>query len=383
MSEEELNRDLYREIGVEEDTEYETGSSEDGFMSEPFNPTKISITPQSPTISNLVDMMRQSPSEIDLNTDFQRSGNLWGPEKQSRLIESILIKFPLPAFYFDAESEKKWLVVDGLQRLCSLYNFIVKESLELTGLEFLKLKGKKYSELDRSLQRIIDQTQVTAYVINPGTPPKVKYNIFKRINTGGLVLEPQEIRHALFQGVAADFVKEMASLQSFKSATENKVPVNRMLDREFANRFVAFYLIEPDDYRPDLDSFLSEAMEKIQKLDETECKNILDAFDNAMKTAKAIFGNWAFRKANHYPDRRMPINKSVFEVWAVELAKLSLTGQNFLISKKTIVFDHFASLCKSDQKFLDAISQATGDKSRTSYRFRKIRELIQEILNDK
>lgn len=380
MSEEELNKDLYKEIAVEEETGSNSGSSEDGLMSDPFNPAKISITPQSPTISNLVDMMRQNPSEIDLNTEFQRSGNLWEDEKQSRLIESILIKFPLPAFYFDAESEKKWLVVDGLQRLCSLNNFVVKNSLKLTGLEFLKQhEGKRYSELDRTLQRTIDQTQVTAYVINPGTPPKVKYNIFKRINTGGLILQPQEIRHALFQGISANFIQKLASLESFKSATEAMIPTNRMLDREFANRFVAFYLTDPDDYKPDMDSFLNEAMEKIQKLDDAERNSILNAFDNAMKTAHTIFGNWAFRKADQYPDRRMPLNKSVFEVWAVALAKLPPDRQKILVSNKNIVIEKFAMLCKKDITFLDAVSQATGDKSRTSYRFKKIRELIQEI----
>ncbi|HMA65624.1 MAG: DUF262 domain-containing protein [Fibrobacterota bacterium] len=384
MSEIELNKNLYKEIVIEEEIESEGISSEDDLMSDPFNASKISISLKSPTISFLVDMMKQDPSEIDLNTDFQISGDLWGPEKQSRLIESVLIKFPLPAFYFDAESDKKWLVVDGLQRLCSFNNFIVKGTLRLKGLEFLKhLEGKGYSELDRSLQRLIDQTQLIAYVINPGTPVNVKYNIFKRINTGGLILKPQEIRHALFQGTAATFVKDLASLESFKSATENKIPTNRMLDREFANRFIAFFLTPPEDYKPDLESFLSDAMEKLQHLDESSRKEMVVAFDSAMKTAKAIFDNWAFRKADQYPDRIKPINKAVFEVWAVELAKLSFESHKILINKKTIVLEKFVNLCKKDQRFVEAISQATGDKNRTLYRFKKVKELIQEILNDK
>ncbi len=173
MKQDEINNDLYLEIPVEVEVE----KSHSDLILEPFNPSDINISRQSPTISNLVDMMKEDPSEIDLNTDFQRSGNLWDIEKQSRLIESVLVKFPLPAFYFDVEDNNKWLVVDGLQRLSSINNFILKEQ-PLKGLEFLtNLEGKTYSELDRHLKRAINQTQVTAYVINPDTPQKVRYNI--------------------------------------------------------------------------------------------------------------------------------------------------------------------------------------------------------------
>ncbi len=121
------------------------------------------------------------------------------------------------------------------------------------------------------VKRIIDQTQVTAYIINPDTPKKVKYNIFRRINTGGLVLEPQEIRHALYQGVSADFINNLAKLHAFKEATENKINPKRMLDREFVNRFLAFYITPPKDYSPDLESFLTDSMGKIEKKKGTGC----------------------------------------------------------------------------------------------------------------
>ena len=113
-----LDMDLYQEIPIEDE---DVGPQ---VMQEPFNPSEIDIQVKSPTISILMDRLEQTQPEIDLNTDFQRSGNLWSTDKQSRLIESILIKFPLPAFYFDGTNEDKWLVVDGLQRLNSLWNFI-------------------------------------------------------------------------------------------------------------------------------------------------------------------------------------------------------------------------------------------------------------------
>jgi len=372
-----IDQDLYREITVEEeDTTV--------LMETPFNPSLIDIELKSPTIFNLIDRLKQNPPEIDLYTDFQRKGDLWDNVKQSRLIESILIKFPLPAFYFDGTDDDKWLVVDGLQRLSALRNFVIRKTLKLTGLEFLRdLEEKGYDDLSRSLKRTIDTTQITAHIINPGTPAAVKFNIFKRINTGGLVLEPQEIRHALNQGIPAKFVAELASFEEFKEATEKKIDPSRMLDREFTTRFVAFFMTSPRDYTPDLDSFLNDAMASIATLSDLERNRIKSAFRNSMKTATQLFGNWAFRKADMYPDRRKPISKALFDVWAVALAKRSDDEQKMLISQKEKVMGLFANLCRSDREFWSSISSGTGEKSRVVCRFEKIEELIRMVTNDK
>lgn len=373
---EDINHDLYREIVVEDE-------NSTVLMEQPFNPSSINIDLKSPTISILIDRLQQTPPEIDMFTDFQRKDDLWDEGKQSRLIESILIKLPLPAFYFDGTDDNKWLVVDGLQRLSALRNFIIRKTLKLTGLEFLKnLEGQFYDALPRSAKRTIDTTQITAHIINPGTPPLVKFNIFKRINTGGLVLEPQEIRHALNQGIPAMFVAELASCAEFKKATENKIDTSRMLDREFATRFMAFYLTSPGDYAPDLDSFLNHAMDRAATLSILERDQIRSAFARSMETAFQLFGNWAFRKADQYPDRRKPISKPIFDVWAVTLARQTDAALKKLIGQKKKVMSLFAKLCQDDAKFIDSISSGTGEKHRVACRFEKIEKLVQEALND-
>ncbi len=374
---EDKNTDLYQEISVENE---DIGTV---LMEQPFNPSEINIDFRQPTISNLIERMRQDPPEIDLFTDFQRRGDLWSPQQQSRLIESILIKFPLPAFYFDGSDPSKWLVVDGLQRLSSLRNFIIDRSLILEGLEFLPtLNGLSYDILPRHLKRTMDEAQITAHIINPGTPVKVKYNIFKRINTGGLVLEPQEIRHALNQGIPANFVKELANLDEFTLATGNKISPSRMLDREFATRFVAFYLADPGGYKPDLDSFLNDAMAKIGDLSESERKIIKMDFCKAMEYSNKIFGDWAFRKADQYPEKRKPINKSLFEVWSVLFSKMDAGCLARLDSKKERLMLAFKKICSSDKSFMNSISQATGDKQRVIERFSKVNTIVTEVLND-
>lgn len=368
---ENIDSELFQEINIENE---DLGQS---LMEKPFKSSLINIDTQTPALYNIISRLKSDPVEIDLYPDFQRKDDLWDKGKQSRLIESILINFPLPAFYFDGSDNNKWLVVDGLQRLSAIRNFVINNSLELQNMEFLKdLEGKIFSDLSRPLQRKIEETQIIAYIIKAGTPLEVKYNIFRRINTGGLVLEPQEIRHALNQGIPATLIAELADLKEFKEATENKIRSERMLDREFVMRFVAFYLNSPASYQPDLDSFLNVSMSQINDLSEDKIEKLKSDFKKSMIASKNIFGNWAFRKADLFPDKRKPINKALFEVWSVNIALLSDNQRQELIKNKRKLMLCFADMMKNDDKFVRSVTSGTGGKSEVVERFSKIKELI-------
>lgn len=367
------------------DVEEENIDSTVQLMEKPFDPSKINIDTKTPSIDILIKRMSQLEPEIELNTEsyFQRKSDLWNIEKQSRLIESILIRFPLPAFYFDGTNKNKWLIVDGLQRLSSIRNFVINKTLALTNLEFLThLNGFLYDDLDRDLQRIIEETQVVTYIINPGTPDNVKFNIFKRINTGGLILEPQEIRHALNQGEPARFVAQLANAKEFKEATSYSIRTERMLDRDFANRFLAFYLFSYENFTPDLDSFMSRAMAQVNNLSEIEKNKCKEDFIKSMNLNYFIFGKYAFRKFEEFGGRRGQVNKALFDVFSVIFAKLSDKERQILQTKKMIMIDEFLSLLE-DETFFAAISSSTSDKFRVSYRFEKVSELIKNLLNDR
>jgi hypothetical protein len=372
----------------EKEQEFTIENEEDGtlsFMEKPFNPKDIDIISRTMSLDNIIKRLQED--EIDLAPDFQRSMNLWEAKKQSQLIESILINFPLPAFYFDGTDKNKWLVVDGLQRLSTIQNFVVekddKKRLRLTGLEFLdKLKGSTFDDLPRALQRQIEEAQIVAYIINPGTPEEVKFNIFKRINTGGLVLAPQEIRHALNQGVPAKLIGELASFDEFKKATQFVIPSSRMLDREFITRFVSFYINDANDYKPDLDNFLNKSMGDIKKLTEIEKEKLKLDFKEAMILAKKIFERFAFRKVFNVNERRKPINKALFEVWSVSLAKLTDNERKIISKKQKLVFKSFVEIMNNDKQFEPSITSATGDKTRVAYRFNTIQNLLRKIIQE-
>ncbi|KAA8478214.1 uncharacterized protein DUF262 [Arcticibacter tournemirensis] len=343
----------------------------------PFDPKRIDITSKTLILDSI--FKRISRKEINLFTDFQRQGDLWDPMKQSRLIESILIRFPLPAFYFDGTDEDQWLIVDGLQRISTLKNFVIDKTLKLQNLEFLdQFNGCNYDDLPRNLQRRIDEAEITVYIINPGTPDEVKYNVFKRINTTALILEPQEIRHAINQGVPALFVKELADLDEFKRATSYTIKTHRMLDRDFVTRFLSFYLNPYKGYQPDLDTFMNKSMAALKELSDSERLEIKSKFIGAMNGAYSLFGEDAFRKRFSRADNRKPINKALFEVWSVSLAKLTNEDLKLLIEQKDKLTDEFILLLNEDSVFSDSLSSGTGDRKRVTKRFTAIENLIQK-----
>ena len=357
-------------------------------MEKPFDPTRINIETKTPSLDTLIKRIKNKTVQLNTESYFQRNPNLWDGTKQSRLIESILIQFPLPAFYFDATDEDNWLVVDGLQRLSSIKNFVVDKHLKLTNLEFLlQLNGKGWDDLPTNLQTAIEETQVVIYKILPGTPTDVKFNIFKRINTGGLILEPQEIRHALFQGRPAKFIAELATNSKFLNATRRKIDTSRMLDRDFTNRFLCFYLFGTENYATkeygqDLDTFMSKAMASIYSKSEEELNKITSDFEKAMFFSKQIFGDEAFRKVYYRYNRLPPINKALFDAISVQFALLTDNQRSILLSNKNKVKKAIYDELHKEADFFVSVTSSTGDKNRVIFRHKKVREIVDNIINE-
>jgi hypothetical protein len=354
----------------------------EGQIVKPFDPTKIRVETQTKTIDNLISRMEHG--EIVLQSDFQRA-EVWQDTARSRLIESILIRIPLPAFYMDATEDDKWIVIDGQQRLSSIRRFVIENSLQLSNLEFLtELEGLKFEALPQSLKRRIRETNVTVYLVEQGTPPEVKFNIFRRINTGGLPLSPQEIRHALNQGKATKLLKELAESDAFLDATAHGVSPLRMADRECVLRFLAFVLNSPESYSaPEFDSFLSEVMGNLNEMADTEVTKLRYRFEVAMLRAYQLFGLNAFRKRTSFnpSDRRQPINKALFEAWSVNLDGIDEAEMSTLQKRAEKLTSEFIQLM-SESVFLDAVSQGTGDIKKVQTRFREIKRIIREVLRD-
>jgi hypothetical protein len=349
-------------------------------ISSPFDPTLIRVDIRPLTIDLLLARLREN--EIDLAPDFQRKAGIWSNDAQSRLIESMLIKIPLPAFYLDATDDDRWIVVDGLQRLTALRRFAITQEMKLTGLEFLsQFEGKTYNELPRGFQRRILETQVTGYLIARGTPDEVKFTIFRRINTGGKPLSPQEIRHALNQGPITRLLAELSISSEFQTAIDRGVSDERMDDRELVLRFLAFVRTPYTEYtRQDLDSFLNRAMREMNALPPEGLRALAQSFKATMYWATEIFGRDAFRKRFSQSAKRQPVNKPLFETWSVNLYRLNEPQLRQLRERKSQLQSAFIELMNNDKEFLSAVSQGTGDVAKVRCRFSRVEQLIAEVL---
>jgi len=368
---------LNQQFGVESETE-DAGEKRDV---QPFDPTLIRVDTRPLTIDLLIKRIRNR--ETNLNPDFQRMGGIWNDSAQSRLIESLLIRIPLPAFYMDASNDDEWLVIDGLQRLTALKRFIIDQTLKLHGLEFWReYNGLTYDGLPRPLQRRIEETQITLYLVQKGTPHNVKFNIFKRINTGGVPLSGQEIRHALNLGASTDLLIELAKSDEFLQATDFSVSPKRMTDRELVLRFLSFILRDYTSYssRDELDPFLNDRMQEINQLSAEDIDILRQRFLRAMRVATDIFGNNAFRKQYRGVARRSPISKALFEVWSVNFDRLDDAQITQLTRCKENLNERFLTLM-ADPEFFNAITTSTGDPRRINIRFSEIERIIQETLD--
>ena len=376
MFEYKMNKFINNEDGFDDSEEEE----EDVNKINPYDPKLIRVDTKTFTVYQVNQMIEDN--EIDLSPDFQR-GFVWNDiTRKSRLIESILLRIPIPVFYLAQDYDGLFQVVDGVQRLTVINSFMQNE-FKLKNLEYLiECNGKWYKKegvtqdnnLDGMYTRRIEQTQLSINVIDPQTPGKVKYDIFKRINTGGKALNNQEIRNCLANNKTRGFIKELSESQSFLNATRRSVSPTRMADQELILRFIAFYLIDnkistTTEYKGGMDVLLDETIEKLNDMKVDEMKKIRMAFLAAMDGAYYLFGNNAFRKSNY-------INKSLFLGVSRVLSKMSF--ESIEEKDRDVINEKITESINEDIVFRYALSMATNDARNIKTVYNKVYEIIGE-----
>ena len=374
------------------------------------------------TVSLIYD--RLFHKEIELQPEFQRRDRIWPLKTKSALIESILIGLPIPSFYFAERSNGDWLVIDGLQRITTFYDFI-SNKFELTNLKFLKdYNNRSFEDLPRHFQRKIREYQLHCHIITiKKDSDKMVRELFQRINTYGIKMSFQEIRCALFPGSSVRFIRYLAESDVFKDATFDKVQPKRMRDMELVLGAVAFTLFGYDKFDDDkFDTFLTRTMQALnsyklnsfrerivnpdyntqtsdnklfwnEKGTDYIYNDLRGRIESALNLATQIFGPDRFKKTIN----GRVINKSLFELITSTFALLSQHDQEKLLEKKELVksglFDligevddasvNWISDNYDDRGFEYSISQSTGKKVTILYRFQNFQAMLEKVLGKK
>lgn len=359
---------------------------------QPFDPEDIKVHAKQFSLRLISDMI--DDKDIDLSPDFQRN-LVWNNFQKSRLIESILLRIPLPMFYFSEDEEGRITIVDGLQRISTIKDFM-DNKFRLRNLEYLheSCEGRYFKDegtkkgLDAKYLRWFNQTQFSVNVIDPSSPSKVKYDIFRRINTGGKPLNNQEIRNCLAGIGLRDTLRKMTELEEFKSATDYSIRSTRMEDQEVALRFILFlrYFNQGnlEEYNGAMDNALDNLTEDLYKSSTYELESYVQFFKTAMINAKFLLGQrYAFRKIrstdlepNAY---KQLINKALFVSISVLLSQytpesIRATNEEFRLLKP------LARAIENDNTFLNFLSYGTNGRNNVLYAFHKVQQIISENL---
>ena len=349
----------------------------------PYNPEQIRVEELRFSLRQIFDMIKDG--DLDISPDFQRN-EVWDEFRQARLIESILLRIPLPVFYFSQEEDGKLHVVDGLQRLSSIYKFM-SSKLVLRDLEYLtNCNGKVFSGkncIEEKYSRRIKMTQISANVIDPQSPTKVKFDIFRRINTGGLPLNAQELRNCLSSKNLRTALKAMVGSQ-FKNATNGSISDKRMAAQEMALRFIYFrhlYLNSSvSSYSGKMDDELDKMVDTISHDATFPLDEYVSAFEKAMKNSVYLFGRHAFRKVcstTKETDNRSVINKALFISWSVTLSNYTYEQISEKYKKGEMV-RRLGELIDNDMSYRNAITYGTNGKSNLIAAFSAAANILSE-----
>ncbi|MEV6629292.1 DUF262 domain-containing protein [Actinoplanes sp. NPDC051470] len=320
--------------------------------------------------------------KIDLSPKYQRR-NRWTEARKSKLIESFLMNVPVPPIFLNEDEYGRYSVIDGKQRLTAINDFL-NGRFALGGLEvFSELNGSTVDDLPGTLQTILEtRAAIRAIIILRQSDPDIKYQVFQRLNTGGIRLNPQEIRNSAWPGHLNDMILDESSSHLFHSALgvkdKSKSAIYKeMRDAEFVLRYFTFRT-DWDTFRGGMGRRLDEFMATNHSLPVEEVESLRNTFRSAVEKSVAAFGDNAFRR--WMPEKgnwRKPVlaaayDAQIFSVGDFELEALA-AKQSDLIAGIQALFN--------DRDFRIAIDSATNTPSYFRDRIRMTRDMIASVVS--
>lgn len=326
---------------------------------DPFPPPERRIVTQAYDLS-LGTLVEQWQNGQLLLPDFQRE-YVWSNAKASRLIESLLLNIPVPVVYFAETEDAKFLVIDGHQRIRSIVRYFDNQ-FRLSGLRISEeFKGKRFFELPEKEQRFLAMRVLRAIILTFESHPDMKFEVFERLNTGGVALNAQEVRNAIYRGALNDLLVDLERHPEFLACLARDKPRRRMVDRELVLRFLGLRS-NYSNYRPSLLRFLNDFMEEHQDPTPQWLSAQRRLFISTVTLIKSVYGGAAFRviDSDGKPLERN-INRALFD--AQMLVFSTVDKETVSAQERRRLLAGTAQLMTTPE-FEDTIRIATGDRSR-------------------
>ncbi len=324
-----------------------------------------------------------SDNTIDMKPHFQRRYR-WDPAKKSKLIESLLLNVPIPPIYLNEDKYGKYSIIDGKQRIAAVYDFL-RDELPLSGLKiFSDLNGLKFSALPTQIQTIFKtRPTLRAIIVLRQSDPAIKYEVFQRLNTGGVPLNPQEIRNNLYSGTLNNRINQLGESNSFHKALsirekESSKLYQEMRDSELVLRFMTFcdtWETFSGGVRTQMDTF----MEKNKNLKRERVDALASKFETALSKAVTVFGDHAFQRWQ--PERGGWRNQVLASLYDAEMLALQEVNIEVLRDKKEEILGGFRQLF-GEPAFLRSVDAATNTPSFLRFRVKRVRELVSGICSN-
>lgn len=316
---------------------------------------------------------------IDLAPKYQRRFR-WDDKRKSKLIESFLMNVPVPPIFLNEDDFGKYSVIDGKQRLSAINEFITGK-LTLKDLEVFKdLNGKIFFDLPIEFQNSLKiRATIRAIIILRQSDKDIKYEVFQRLNTGGVKLNAQEIRNSAFPGLLNDKILDLSEDKNFqkvlgiKSKTKSRL-YQEMKDAELILRFFSLrknWNLYSGGLKTVLDKFLDDNKalkeDKVTEL-EKEFRDTLELVQNIFGTEGA-FRRWIIKSSKWKQQISAPIfDMQMFALYGKDKEKL--------IKNKAAILNDFKLLFKDDERFIESIESSTASPQRFLYRIRRLEEIL-------
>lgn len=352
--------------------EIEGMSSDDDVSWSDYPIDTVLIRNENRTVHDVLRRIEKGSFVMD--PDFQRDF-IWSEEKQSKLIESVLMRIPLPVFYLAENDEGRMVVVDGLQRLSTFRRF-VNNGLQLKLPDQAELDQKHFSQLSPKLQNRIEDCNLILYVIDAKVPAQALLDIFERVNSG-VPLTRQQMRNCLYTGPATQFVRAEARTELFVKATGGSLKTSTMRDREMVNRFCAFELLPLEAYRGDMDEYLAKALEVMNRYDSQRLEKLSQQFRVGLRNNAIVFGKHAFRKFSSGQESRSVFNASLWDVMSTGLSRFP---EHVVEARAGALVDAFLRLL-DDYEFAESITLGTNQVNRVKCRFSRTIQMFEEVFD--